>query len=161
MPRFVSKEGEWHAAKERVGLTNLSDEPFEYNGETINPGEPFVYNGPDREAVKMLWEAGQETLGTNFRADPEFLKSLQAYGLSSDEEGVKKYLKRIGYNEEEVNKVFDETASVINKHELPARHNAIVVMGGGKSTVSGDSENNLVGGFGEERARKQAEVKQQ
>jgi len=164
MPNTVSNKGVWHAAKEKVGLVNKSDKPIEYNGETIQPGEPFIYNGPDREAVKMLHEQGFEdpngnwVMGSDFRNDPEFLKSLQAYGFSSDEEGVAKYLKRIGYNEEEDKKKFKERASVIKRHELPKRHDEILVMGGGKSH-SGHKEDDMIGGFGPERVRKPAEIK--
>ena len=158
MPNYVSKMGEWHAAKEKVGLTNKSDRTFEYKGQMIQPGEPFIYEGPCREAVKAIFESGQTTLGTNFKNDPEFLKSLQAYGYSSDEEGVKKYLKMIGFNEQEHIDNFNKQASIIKNQEMPKIHDEILVMGGGKSQT-GDREADMIGGFGDQRIRKPEELR--
>jgi len=115
MPQFISDGGEWHAAKESIGLKNKSDEVIKSSyiknhegGDTAQPGEDFLYNGPDREAVKMLFESGKETLGINFKNDPEFLKSLQAYGYSSNKQGVEEYLTMIGFDSEEQKKIFED-----------------------------------------------------
>lgn len=154
MPSFVSNKGKWYPAKEKIGLTNKSDDVLSYDGEDIKPGEPFVYNGPDREAVKMLEEAGEEHLGTDFRDCPEFQDFVNA--KYQGDEG--KYLRRIGYNEEEDDKKFEETYVKVKSHELPKRVNEIKVMAGGRD-LSGASQNDVIGGFGDERLRKPSEIK--
>jgi len=54
MPTWVSKRGKWLPAKEKIGLVNKSEKVITYNGVEIQPGDPFVYDGPDREALKSL-----------------------------------------------------------------------------------------------------------
>lgn len=152
MPTFVSNQGKWYPAKEMVGLTNVGKTPIKYKGRTINPGEPFVYKGPDREAVKMLHEAGEEHLGTDFRRDPEFLQAVRNMGFQSGEQGVKDYLDAIGYDEAKEKKKFEERASVVKSHELPKKAEEIRELGGGRDTT-GNKNNDLIGGFGDERAR--------
>jgi hypothetical protein len=155
MPTYVSNRGVWHPAKEKVGLVNKSDKPIEYNGKTIQPGEPFVYEGPDREAIKELHLAGRTTFGQDFKTDPEFLQMVRNRGFQSVEE----YLSMIGYDEEKAEKEFEERAAVVQAHEVPKRHAEIKMLGGGKDT-SGNRQD-LHGGFGEERLRTPAEVNSQ
>jgi len=154
MPSFISDGGTWYPKKEQVGLINKSNETFEVDGKEIHPGDHFIYEGPDREALKMLAEAGEETLGQNFTECSEF----QNFINQKHQGNTKQYLKRIGYKAEEAKKAFDEMASVVSKHELPARVKEIYAMGGGKD-VSGAKANDVIGGFGSERVRSPKELK--
>lgn len=128
MPSYTSHEGKWYPAKERIALKNKSDKPFEYKGQTINPGDDFIYEGGDREALKELALAGEEYFGRNFKNDPDFLQAVRNMNFKN----VDEYLENIGYDQEAVDKQFEETAEVVNRHELPKQVEAINVMGGGK-----------------------------
>ena len=146
MATFTSNKGVWSPAKEQVGLINKSDKIIEYDGKKIQPGQPFVYNGPDREALKMLNLEGVATLGTDFRHDPEFRQAVRNQGF----EDVEDYLKHIGYDEEADAKKYKEHTAHVKAHEIPKRVAQINTMGGGKD-FSGNKDNDVVGGFGDEK----------
>ena len=59
MSSWTSFEGVWYPAKEKVGLINHSDVAIKnpISGEEIGPGEPWIYEGPDRAALLELYEA--------------------------------------------------------------------------------------------------------
>jgi hypothetical protein len=130
MPNYVSKDGVWYPAKEKVGLVKKD-------------GTPYVYSGEDRAALYELWQQKVETLGIDFRHDPDLLSRIKSLGFND----IDDYLKSIGYDKEAVEKNFKKNAAVVNKHELPARIAAIETMGGGTDT-SGQG-NDIPGGFGE------------
>lgn len=144
MPNFISDNGKWYPAKEKVGLENKSDASFEYDGKTIEPGEPFVYEGPDREALKELELQGLEFLGKDFRNDPEFLQGIRNMGFQD----VEDYLSVVGYNEDKAKKDFKEKASKVKSHEIKERVQAIKVLAGGQAP---NKEEAVVGGFGAEK----------
>lgn len=161
MPTFVSDKAKWFAAKETVNLVNNSDKEikssyiFGTKKEGVaEPKEPFIYRGPDREALKMLEESGADHLGMDFRKDPEFRQTIRNQGFQDTEE----YLKDIGYDEEADAKKFKERASVVSAHEIPKRVKEIKIMGGGRDQT-GNVENDTIGGFGDERQRKPEELK--
>ena len=76
MPSWISNGGKWVPAKEKIALTNLSDKAIKYKGKDIEPGEPFIYEGADREALAELHRIGEEHLGHSFKDDNEFLEFL-------------------------------------------------------------------------------------
>lgn len=153
MPTYISDRGKWIPAKEKIGLTNKSDEIIEHNGEKIKPGEPFVYDGPDREAVKELALQQVEHLGTDFRSDPEFLQAVRNQNFNS----VEDYLRHIGYNElNDQKRVKDKKVSV-KAHEIAEKVKELKIMGGGKD-YAGNKDNDVIGGFGDEKLRKPSEV---
>jgi len=167
MPNYVSDGGVHYPAKEKVGLTNTSDKPYDNNGEEVAPGDPFIYEGPDRAAVKELAEASgliadpnkkiedlQVTFGTDFRKDPDFLQMTRTMGFNTPE----KYLKSIGYDNEAEKKKFEERAAVIQKHELPKRHKEALILGGGKDGSIGGKQH-VIGGWGNKRERSISELK--
>ena len=154
MPRFISNGGEWSPAKEQIGLINKSNEVFVYDGKEIQPGEHFIYDGPDREALKMLHEQGEEKLGKNFHHDPDFMQAVRNMGFDN----VKQYLKIIGYDEAKQKAEFEAKASVVSRHELPQRVREINIMGGGKDTSGNKAD--TIGGFGSERVRSPKELKE-
>jgi hypothetical protein len=145
MPKYVSDRGVWHPMKEKVSLTNHSDKPIEYpigSGTMIQPGEPFIYEGPDRQAMFELFKAKQETFGTDFRRDPDLLARVRGLGYDN----IKQYLKEVGFNEAETDKDVEAKASKVNMHELPARVANIEVMSGGSDTSG--TGNDMKGDWG-------------
>lgn len=162
MPTFVSNKGVWYPAKEKIGLVykgkksipkDKLSKSIVINGDVLRPGDPFIYDGADRAALQMLQEEGVETLGKDFRRDPEFLQAVRNMGFNS----VLEYLKHIGYDDEAEEKKFQEKAAQVEAHEIPARVEEIEVMGGGKDFAGGG--NDIIGGFGEERLRPAKELK--
>jgi len=154
MPNFISNKGEWYPAKQKVGLVNNTGKAFKYRNKTIQPGEPFIYEGADMGALKMLHEAGQQTLGQDFRHDPEFMQAVRNQGFNS----VDEYLKHIDYDEQADEDKFKEQAEVVLKGEMPERVKEVITIGGGKD-FSGNKDNDLIGGFGDEKLRPLSEVK--
>ena len=55
----------WHPAKEHVVLPHLAGTKNE------------VYDGPDRAALLELFKQKVETLGQDFRTNPEFLQAIR------------------------------------------------------------------------------------
>ena len=153
MPNFVSDKGKWVPAKEKIGLTNKSNKDITYKGKVIKPGDPFIYDGPCREALKMLNETHEAHLGSDFRHDPEFMQAVRNMGFQN----VAEYLLAIGYDEEADTKKAKEKMATIKAHEIPERVNEISIMGGGKDMAGGGLD--TIGGFGTERLRSPKEVK--
>lgn len=154
MSRFISKEGEWYPANERVILTNHSTKSIKnpstkgkYVDEMVAPGEQFIYEGPCRAALFELYEAKIDKLGQSFRKNPDFLQSIRTQGFNSIDE----YLTFIGYNKEEAEASFKANASVVTKHEIGKRVKAMDTMGGGKD-FSGQGED-IIGGFGDPKIK--------
>jgi len=142
VPTWISKDGEWSPAKEKVALVNRSDKSRTINGKRVQPGDPYIYEGPDRAALYELFKTKQEKLGLNFKTDPEFINRVRQLGFTMDD-----YLKFVGYNPEEVEENFKKHAATVNKHEIKEKVKAIDVLGGGIDT-SGMNPNRY-GGFGE------------
>ena len=142
MPTFISKDGVWHPAKEKVGLVNLSGKTKTVNGIKIKPGDPYIYEGPDRASLFRLYEEKTETLGMNFKQDPEFINRVRQLGFTMED-----YLQSVGYDEAKVEAEFKKKAAVVTKHEIGQQVKAIETLGGGVDT-SGIGKNRY-GGFGE------------
>ena len=143
MPSYVSNKGLWHPSKERVALKNYSDKAIQnpssdekLKDEVIQPGEDYIYSGPDRAALYELWKEKAETLGTDFRTNPDFLQAVRNMGYSS----YKKYLKDIGFDEKKVDEKFKQTAEKITKHELPKRVKALDTLAGGRDFSGGGQD---------------------
>ena len=145
MSRYISKGGVWHVAKEKVGLINKSGKDKIVDGKRIKPGEPYVYDGPDRAGLLAIWQEHKgksETLGIDFRKDPEFLQSIRTKGFKD----LPEFLEFIGYDEIEEEKRFKKEAAQVTKHELPKAVKAIEQEGGGIDTSGGGLDRS--GGFG-------------
>jgi hypothetical protein len=144
MGTWVSKRGQWVPAREEnVAVENKTGRVLEVNGKKIQPGEKFIYDGPDREAMLALHKEGVEHLGQDFKTDPEFLQAVRNKGFDSVEE----YLKVVGYDEEKYDKEFETKAYQMKAHEFPKRVKEVVSLGGGKD-MSG-AGNHIPGGFGD------------
>ena len=150
MPTYVSYEGVMHPGIEEVALTNNSGEAMKHptTGETILPGRPYIYKGPDRAAMYELYLADKTgkttTFGQHFSQNTDFLQMVRNLGFKDKEE----YLTFIGYDKKEAERKFKEEASAVNTHEILKRAEPTKVLGGGKDYGVG-SKNNRYGGFGD------------
>ncbi len=151
MSTWISNRGVLHPAKEEVGLMNKSKEViksdfiFGTREEGVaQPGENFIYRGPDREALRELADQGLETLGKDFSKDPEFLQAVRNQGFNT----VKDYLKFIGYDEKKEQEKFEERAHSLKSHEISESVKAIKILAGGTAPTRDDA---IVGGFGERK----------
>ena len=146
MPNYVSLDGVWHAANEKVSLKNITSEPkkvlkLDGTEEIVQPGEPYIYEGPDRAALFEFYKAGVDKFGIDFHHDPELLNRVKQLGFKN----VDEYAKLTGYDKKKAKEDFDKKASVVNKYDLPKRVKAIETMGGGLDTA-GQGQDKL-GGF--------------
>jgi len=142
MPSYISRDGVWHPAKEKVALVNHSKKDIEINGETVKAGDPYIYDGADRAALFELYKEKVDTLGINFRQDPDLIARVRQLGYKS----VDAYAKVVGYDKKKVDEDFEKNASVVNKHELPEKVEAIQTLGGGRDFAGQGMDKH--GGFG-------------
>lgn len=160
MAKFISIGGEWSPRVEQFSMTNTFGKVLESDlivgpdgSHKVNPGEIFIYTGPDREAVKMLKAENLEFFGRNFKSDPEFLQATRNMGFNSPDE----YLKMIGYKEEEVVEKQKKEAKVIKRGGIKKVAEEVAYLAGGKDTSG--NKNDFIGGFGEQKLRKPEEAK--
>ncbi len=144
MPNFISVNGVFFPAKEKVGLVNHSGKVKEINGMKVQPGDPYVYEGADRAALYMLFENKVESLGQDFQRDPQMIDMVRKMGFKD----MKEYCEFVGVDPAESAKAAKEVLAVmVNKHELPKRVKEIEVMSGG--TERGSGKEIRKGGFGD------------
>lgn len=134
MPTWISDGGKWSPAKEKLALKNHSKESFKYKEQEIKPEEEFIYDGPDREALRILNKEGVEFLGQDFKRNPEFLQAVRNQGFEAGEKGVEAYLAHIGYDAKKASELVKEKKAKFSAHEVPALVKEIEVMSGGKDT---------------------------
>ena len=67
------------------------------------------------------------------------------------------YLKSIRYDVQKEEEDFKTKAENVKSHEISKRVSEIKVMGGGKD-LSGNKENDVIGGFGDEKLRSPKEL---
>lgn len=130
MPTFISREGKWVPAKERVV------DPKAAEGHE-------VYEGPDRAAMWDLKSQGVEFLGNDFRLDPEVIVRARQMGFKD----IKEYLTAYGYDEKKAAAEFERKAAIVNKHENPTPKVATRFVGGGFDATGNGRD--AIGGFGE------------
>jgi len=142
MATWVSKEGVWYPAKERVALRNLSNETRTVDGKEVQPDEDYIYEGPYRQACFELWEQKVDTLGTDFRTDPDFIENIRKRGFDS----VDKFLEFIGYDPKKADDEFKKKATKVTTHAVEKNVKENKLAGGGVD-MSGNQETRY-GGFG-------------
>jgi hypothetical protein len=160
MASFVSKDGVWYPGRERVSLKNISDkvltnpssETSKFHGEEVQPGDDFIYEGPDRAAMFHLFKEKVETLGQDFRQNPDMIYMARQFGYKD----VSAYAKAVGYDSEKMQAEFDSKASVVTKHDLPIKAKEALIMGGGLDSSGSGAD--VIGGFGDERVRPASEL---
>lgn len=136
MPRFVSDGGVWTPAMERAVI--------EKTNPVTGEKEPEIYVGQDREALKLLEEAGEETLGQHFSMNPDMFALARQMGYKD----VNEYVKAIGFNETQAKELAAKKKAEINTHALPDKKPELKIIDGGGQDRSGNG-NGIVGGFGE------------
>lgn len=156
MPKFISKDGVWYVAKERVALrnnsnqtiTNPSEEGTKYFGEQIAPGEPFIYEGADRASLFELYKLDPSgkitTLGQHFTDDTDLQDRVRQRGYKS----VMDYAKAVGYSKEKSEERFSELIAKVETHDLPKKVAMIKAAQSGGMNTAG-TEGNMEGNFGE------------
>ena len=157
MPRFISKDGVWHVAREKVALKNHSlkeiinpsEEGSKGFEEKVGPGEPFIYEGPDRASLFELYKAdpkgGVTTIGQHFTDDVDMQDRVRQRGYKS----VADYAKALGYSKEKSAAKFDKDIAKVGTHELPKTVAMIETAQSGGTNTAG-SEGHMKGGFGEQ-----------
>jgi hypothetical protein len=138
MPNFVSKEGVWVPAMEKVAITNKD-------------GEPEIYEGPDREALKMLKEMGNP-VGDNgeYVMGQHFTENADMYELARSKHynSVEEYVEKMGYSKEKAKKIYEDNLKKIVTHKDPERKPDTVASPGGMDQSSGKQIDK--GGYGEQ-----------
>lgn len=160
MSRWISLDGRWFPAMERVALKNHRNEvikiPKKRNEkneviewEEILPGMDYIYEGPDRGALLELYmidKTGKtKYMGMDFKTDPVFLKAVKDMGHAS----VKDYLAYIDYDEKEMKKRFEELSSRVTPHDVVKWGTFQEMIAGGRDESG--SNKHIVGGFGAEQ----------
>ena len=128
MPKYVSNDGVWTPAKEKVGITNAK-------------GEPEVYEGPDRAALAEIKAGNIES--KPFWKDTEFIARVrQVHNMTIEE-----YMKANGYDEKTSKAEFEKKLSEVNVHAEPSRKPGNRQRSGGQNTAG--QSGHLEGDFGE------------
>lgn len=128
MPKYVSRDGVWTPAKEKVAITN-------------SKGEPEVYEGPDRAALDEIKAGNIES--KPFWKDTEFIQRIrQVHNMSMEE-----YMKSNGYDEKTSNEEFEKKLKEVNIHADPPRKGGKRFQSGGRNTAG--NSGHYEGDFGD------------
>ena len=142
MPSYISNDGVWTPAKEKVALVNNETKPITVNGKEVGAGEPYIYEGADRAAEFELFQAGEKTFGVSFWKDADMIQRAKNLGYKD----IMEYAKEMGWEQKKSQEDFEKKASVVQKHEAPKKSKAREMDGGGKDLSGGG--NDVYGGFG-------------
>ena len=143
MPKWISKDGEWNPAKEKVALVNDTGKTITVNGKTVGPGEPYIYEGPDRAALDYMKEQGVTKVGMHFSKDTEFINRVrQVHNMSMAE-----YMAANGYDEKTSVAEFEKKFAEINTHQDPSRKASTRQPSGGRNTAG--ASGHYEGDFGD------------
>lgn len=96
MPTFISPNGLWKAAHERVSYIDKD-------------GVPQIYDGPDRAAMEFIAQEGG-TVGQDALKDPQLLQASRNAGFPT----LEAYLEYFKPTEQEVKKVEDAQKNTIS-----------------------------------------------
>lgn len=127
MPSYVSHNGVWEPALEKVALVKKD-------------GEPFVYEGKDRAALEAIKNG--DVTSQPFWKDTEFINRVrQVHNMS-----MKEYMDANGFDEKTSKEEFEKKLSIVNYHKPEARKSPKKQRSGGVDTT-GQGEN-YEGNFG-------------
>ena len=128
MSTYVSKNGEWKPAKEKVAIVNAK-------------GEPEVYEGPDRAALADIKAGNIES--KPFWKDTEWINRVrQLHNMSMEE-----YMVSVGFDEKTSLEEFEKKMKEVNLHKDLPRRPATRFKSGGANTAG--SSGHLEGDFGD------------
>ena len=142
MPSYNSKDGVVTPAREKVSLVNETGKTITVNGKQIQPGEPYIYEGPDRAAVEYLKEQGVDHLGQHFTKDPEIIMRARQFNMTVDE-----FCQTAYYTDEMRARMQAEAASQTVLHRDLPRKSASQFRSGGANTAG--SSGHYSGDFGD------------
>lgn len=142
MARFISVDGKWKPAKEKVGLVNDSGAVITVAGEKIEAGDPYIYEGEDRDAKRIIKEQGGD-LGQDYRYDTDFLQRVRNLGFAKAEDYIALYEGDI----EKARENLAKEEGKVHRHTKPEGKKDTVPSEGGRDTASG--EQIIKGSFGE------------
>lgn len=128
MGSWVSKDGVWNLATERVVVYDKN-------------GDPHIYEGPDRSAAQYLKETGESHLGMPFYEFPEIIERAHERKQTVDE-----FCKTSIHTAEKREKDYKEKAAVKVNHKLPQRREMSKQSQSGGINTAGSGS--LYGGFG-------------
>ncbi len=126
MPSYVSNNGVWEPAIEKVAITDKN-------------GEPAVYHGKDRAALEAIKNG--DVTSQPFWKDTEFINRVrQVHNMS-----MKEYMDANGFDEKTSKEDFEKKLAVVNLHKPLPRKPAKRQRSGGANTAGPGS---LEGDFG-------------
>jgi hypothetical protein len=129
MPSYVSHNGVWEPAIEKVAITDKN-------------GEPVVYHGKDRAALEAI--ANGDVTSQPFWKDTEFINRVrQVHNMSMDE-----YMKSHGFDEKTSKEDFEKKLAVVNLHKPLPKKQGKKFRSGGANTAPGGG-GSMEGDFGE------------
>jgi len=128
MPSFISNNGVWEPAMEKVALVDKK-------------GEPIIYEGKDRAALEMI--ANGDITSQHFSKDTEFINRVrQVHNMSMPE-----YMTANGFDEKTSKAEFEKKMAIVNLHKPGVRKPAKRQRSGGANTAPGGG-GSLEGSFG-------------
>jgi len=130
MPSWISKGGKWYPREE-------------YAVDPKKPKGQEVYEGPDREATKILKESGVEHLGQDYHMNPDLIRQARELGYKD----VDTYLKEMfGYEPEKAAKKAAKAQKDVVDHKPKAPKKAKRFASGGDSWAN--PKEGIKGDFG-------------
>lgn len=126
MPSYISKDGIWEPRNEKVALVDKN-------------GEPYIYEGKDRAALEYMAEQGVDSLGIDFRKDPEVIMHARQLNMT-----VEEFCQTATFTDKMRNEAYLRAKGEVNLHRPLPRKPATKQRSGGANTAGGGS---LEGGF--------------
>lgn len=128
MPSYVSNNGVWEPALEKVALIDKKT------------GEPTIYSGKDRAALEAI--ANGDVTSQPFWKDTEWINRVrQLHNMT-----MKEYMDANGFDEKTSKAEFEKKLAIVNLHKAEVRKPAKKQRSGGADTT-GQGEN-YEGSFG-------------
>lgn len=152
MAKWISEGGMFFPANERVGLTNNTDKVITnpsaewsmFYNEEVQPGADYIYEGPCRDALKILREQGLEDLG--FLGD-HFTQNNDMIELARIKynKTVEEYAEMMGYNKDKAKELAEKYKKQVFVRLEPKRVPEIKISGGGtnRAGTGGDKAGGL------------------
>lgn len=126
MPTFISRDGVWEPAKEKVIVNKKVGK---------DQIEPEIYEGPDRAATDELKTHGVKTFGMHYKQDNQLLMRAKQLGMTLDE-----YIKANEPTEAEVQKDKETKDKIVVTHQPQKKKPGLKTASGGKG-FHDDNEN--------------------
>ena len=156
MAKFISDEGIQYPANERIGLKNETKEMMinpsvegsRFYGEEVEPGDDYIYEGPCRDAIKILTDLGLYPdpgfMGEHYTTNNDLI-NLAKY---KHYDTVQDYVKgEVHYDAEEAQNKIKEYREKFFSRKPAERVKPIKPISGGRNTAG--TEGSISGGMGD------------